>query len=267
MAETGEALRAVRPSAGFEKAYAEKLTRLVAEMSRSCIYWISAAYRADPPEMAQDESPARRMDRVMKGLSRRWLKRFDEASKELADWFARGAANRTDAQMSAILRDAGFSVKFSMTRTVNDVVRASIAENVQLIRNIPQQYLTQIQGAVMRSVSAGRDLQSLVKDLEGQHGITRRRAERIALDQNNKATAVIQDARRAEIGITEAEWLHSGGGKHPRHSHKDIMSGKTYDVARGMWDPEVKEFIRPGQLVGCRCVSRSIMPWRKAKAA
>jgi len=38
------------------------------------------------------------------------------------------------------------------------------------------------------------------------------------------------------------------------------MDGKKYDVAKGMWDPAVREYIFPGQLINCRCFSRSVIP-------
>ena len=234
----------VRPNAGFEAEYRRRLTKLVAEMQASVVYWISAAYRANEPEMAQDESPARLLERRMRGLSRRWQRRFDRASDELARFFATGAADRTDAQLKSILKRAGISVEFRISRGVNDVVQAAVAENVQLIKSIPQQYLLQVHGSVMRSVQTGRDLAGLVKEIDGHYGVTRRRAERIARDQTNKATSAVHDARRTEIGITEADWLHSGGGKHPRPTHV-AMHGKRYKIAEGMWDPAVKKYSVP----------------------
>jgi hypothetical protein len=73
-----------------------------------------------------------------------------------------------------------------------------------------------IEGLVMRSVQTGRDLGQLMKDLQEQFGVTRRRAAFVARDQNNKATASMTRARQHEPGITQAIWVHSGAGKHPR---------------------------------------------------
>ena len=256
------ALRAVRPNAGFEEAYAKKLCRLIDEMNRSCLYWIGAAYRSEPPEMAQDGSPASNLDRVIRGLVRRWSRRFDEAAKNLAEYFSKGAAERADSQLKRILREAGISVEFRMTRSVNDVVQASIAENVQLIRSIPQQYLTQVQGAVMRSVQSGRDLKSLTDDIQHQYGVTRRRAEFISCDQNNKATSAVHRARQVELGL-QAQWLHSGGGKHPRPTHLKAGEDKAiYDPREGWYDPALGKRIWPGTEPNCRCVAKTVLPWR-----
>jgi uncharacterized protein with gpF-like domain len=158
------------------------------------------------------------------------------------------------------LRDAGYSVKFKMTREMRDVMDATINEQVSLIRSIPQQYLTQVEGMVMRSVQTGRDLGTLTKDLQQQFGVTRRRAAFIARDQNNKATASMTRVRQVKLGITEAIWVHSGGGKHPRPTHLKAGREKTkYDVTKGWFDPAVGKWIFPGELPNCRCVSRSVV--------
>lgn len=253
-------LRPIHANAGIEAAYRRKLISLIEEMHASLNYWLKAAYRADPPELTQDESPAAAMRAAMRRLSRRWLKRFDVASKELADYFATAVSERSDAALKSILKKGGFAIEFRMTRAQNDVVQAIVNENVSLIKSIPQQYLTQVDGLVMRSVQAGRDLGQLTKDLQEQFGVTKRRAALISRDQNSKATAALTRARQIETGITEAIWMHSGGGRHPRPSHvKAGRDKQRYDVRDGWLDPEVGKKIFPGELINCRCVSKPVL--------
>jgi SPP1 gp7 family putative phage head morphogenesis protein len=266
-------IRAVRPNAGLEAAYRARLTGLVEEMQRSLAFWLKAAYRAKEPEaaaLAQDApegsfgagmSPAMALRDRMRKLGRQWQKRFDRLAPELAKWFATKAADRADAALRSTLRDAGFTVRFKMTAAANDVLQAQIGANVALIRSIPEQHLKNIEGAVMRSIQTGRDLGSLTKELEQTYGVTRRRAAFIARSQNNMATATITRVRQQELGITQARWLHSGGGKHPRPSHlKASRDGVIYDTSKGWLDPEVGKEIFPGELPNCRCVSRPIVP-------
>jgi uncharacterized protein with gpF-like domain len=113
---------------------------------------------------------------------------------------------------------------------------------------------------VMRSVQTGRDLGRLAKDLQKQFGVTKRRAALIARDQNNKATASMTRVRQVQLGITEAIWVHSGAGKHPRPTH--VKAGRDsvrYDVSKGWFDPDAKQWIWPGILVNCRCVSKPVI--------
>jgi SPP1 gp7 family putative phage head morphogenesis protein len=252
-------LRPVRPNIGLQMAYKRELEKLIAEMTKSLDYWLSQAYKTNQPEMALDASPAVVLKTVMSKLASRWQKRFDEAAPSLAKYFATAWYKRSDAQLRQILKDGGFSVAFKMTRPMNDVLRATVTEQVGLITNLSQQHLSQIEGAVMRSVAEGRDLFTLSKYLQKQHGITMRRAALIARDQNNKATANLQRVRQTELGITEAVWMHSHAGKTPRPTHV-ANDGKKYNIAKGWYDPAVKKRIWPGTEINCRCIGRSVVP-------
>lgn len=245
-------LRPVFPNAGIERAYRRKMQALVHEMARSYHYWLCACWRKKAPVMAQDASPAIDLEKTLRKLFRYWDRRFRAAAPKLAAYFSLAAHKRSDAVLRKILRDSGISVQFRMTRGMQDILSATLAENVGLIRSIPEQYHTQVQGLVMRSVQTGRDLHQLTRDLKQRYDITQARAELIARDQNNKATSAMNRARQAELGITEAVWLHSHGGKKPRKTHI-ANHGKRYSTAEGWYDPDpkVRKRIWPGELINC----------------
>lgn len=246
-------VRAIRPSAAVRDKYQRRLLALIDEMTTSARYWTRADYRA---EMGMDASPARALRDAMRKLSTRWSRKFDDLAEKMARDFGRDAESYSNKAFAAALRDAGFTVRFKPTRAMNESLQAVIGENVALIKSIPEQYFKNIEGAVMRSASVGGDLSQLTDYLENQAGVTRRRAEFIARDQNNKATAVYTRTRQLELGITKARWRHSAGGKHPRESHV-AFSGKTYDVTKGAFIDG--EWIYPGQLPNCRCVAESVI--------
>jgi len=210
-------------------------------------------------DMAMDELPSDQLRRLFRELSKQWRASFDTGAQELAEYFAQAASQRSDMQLKAILTKAGFAVAFKLTPAQRDILEAVVAENVTLIKSIPEQYLTAVGGAVMRSVQTGRDVGGLRKELEEQFGVTRRRASLIARDQNQKATSAFNRARQLEIGVTKARWKHSHAGKTPRPTHL-ANDGNLYDVATGWYDPHEKEWIWPGQLINCRCTSQSLFP-------
>jgi uncharacterized protein with gpF-like domain len=253
-------LRAVQPNAGIRAAYDRKLRALVLEMSRSYIYFLKAQFRQTPPAMAQDATPAKELERELRLLLERWRHRFDEAAPALAAWFAKSSRARSDAVLQKILRDAGISVRFTMTVPMRDVFDATVAENVGLIRSIPEQYHTQVQTMVMQSVKAGRDLGYLSAELEARYGITARRAALISLDQNNKATGAMQRARQTDLGLEEGVWLHSHAGKTPRKTHL-ANHGKKFSLKTGWYDPDpkVQRHILPGELIQCQCTWRAVV--------
>jgi uncharacterized protein with gpF-like domain len=265
-------LRPVRANAGIEAAYNAALQKYVDAMHKSLLYWITAQYRANPPpplaqdagmESFRDGSPANAMRRAIHRMSRRWMKAFDKGSEDLAKYFVDKATGATDVQLKAILKKAGFTVEFKATAAVNNAMQAAIGENVSLISSIAEQHLSEVEGLVMRSMQRGRDLGSLTEELTQRYDVTKRRASFIARDQANKMTSVINRTRQVELGITQARWRHSHGGKHPRQSHvaasqADGGKGKLYDVTKGcLIDGEM---IWPGELPNCRCTAQSVIP-------
>ncbi len=254
-------LAAVHPNAGVEAEFRRSLRRLIDAMNASVVYWVERSYRCNEPKAANDELPAKAMQRTLRKLARRWQVIFDRKAPALAAYFANQASDRTDAQLRAALRKSGITVRFKMTAAQRDIVAATIAQNVSLIRSIPQQYLKDVEGSVMRSVQVGHDLGKLTAELQKNYGVAYRRAAFIARDQNNKASAAHRRTRKLELGIVQDVWMHSGGGKHARPSH--LKAGRDrvrFSVAKGWYDPHEKKWIQPGELPNCRCVSKAVLP-------
>ena len=259
-------LATLHPNVGLEAEYRRRLEALVDAMARSVLFWVRAAYRANEPEIAADASPAAALSLAMRALGRRWRREFNDSAERLARYYAKAAEKRTDSALRQILKRGGFAVEFSPSRISNDVLQATIKANVALIKSIPERYIGAVEGSVMRSVQAGRDLASLTRDLRETHGIEKRRAARIARDQNNKATSAIARSRQLDLGIEEGIWMHSHGGKEPRPSHL-ANDGKRFSLKTGWFDPDERKWIMPGELVSCRCTWRPVVPGVKRSAA
>jgi uncharacterized protein with gpF-like domain len=257
-------LRTIKPNAGLEAWLRKRLQREIQAMARSINWWVGAAYRAQYERidaLAHDAAPADILQRVLASLRRRWGKRFDALGEEIATKFAQRAGDQTDNAIEAAMRAAGIRVKLQISRAQQDQLAATVQENVALIKSIPERYFTSIEGAVQRSVLAGRDIGGLTAELKAAYGVTHRRAAFIATDQNQKATAFLTKTRQQELGIELAQWVHSGAGKHKRPSHVKASEDKVvYDVALGWLDPAIGKRVWPGTEPGCRCRSRSIIP-------
>jgi len=247
----------VHGNRGVESRYKKRLTALVADMARSVEYWLTAAMRTNPSPFAADARPIKEIQKALNELADRWIKRFDEMAPKLAEAYMSSMFKATDVAFKSALRDAGWSVRFDMTPGMRDALNATIEQNIGLIKSIPQQYLTDVQGIVMRGFTAGRDLEEITKQLQQRHGVTKRRAELIARDQSNKASSVCNKARSLELGITQGVWLHSHGGKEPRPDHL-AANGKVFDLAKGMKLDD--GWVQPGELINCRCSYRAVLP-------
>ena len=259
-------LAPLRPNLGIAASYRRKLEAMVAEMQADLKRAILDQYEDRPPVMARDASPSAEMIALMRFLKANWQGRFDRLSEDLARYFVHSTATRNDAALKAMLRRAGFTVRFTMTKAQQDVITAAIGEIVSLIRSIASQHLSDVEGLVLRSASAGMDLAVIARGLQGRYDVTKKRAAFIALDQSRKATSALERTRQVELGV-KAIWLHSAGGREPRPTHV-ANSGKEYDPAEGWLDPALGYRIWPGTEINCRCVSRAVIfPGRMRAAA
>jgi SPP1 gp7 family putative phage head morphogenesis protein len=253
-------MRPARPSAALRIEYQRRLERLIDEMHRSFVYWLTATYRdrEDDIVIASDHSPARDLADQLRRRAKQWRKMFDEKAPPLARLFiSKVDQHATNATKQAAVALTGMSVSVKDTLLTNTVMQATVEENVSLIKSISADYASEVEGLVMRSVAAGRDLKTLTDELEQRYQITRRRAKLIANDQNNKATAQMARARQLSLGVTKARWLHTGGGKHPRPEHVEA-NGKVFDLDKGLYIRGKWTF--PGEDINCGCVAAPLIP-------
>ena len=88
-------------------------------------------------------------------------------------------------------------------------------------------------------------------------GMTKSRASTIALELNNKATALMEDERRIALGITHAVWLYSGTPCGNHDAEHKAANGASYRIGEGLLIGGA--WTSPGREAGCRCVSRSVI--------
>lgn len=268
-----QTIRSVSANAGVIAWYKRRLKKELDEMHHSVCYWLEAVYKARESEIvgdnlphesviAADASPTASLLERFREVSRRWLKRWNL----LAGWLAKSAIGKakstTDVSLKNAFKAAGFTVKFQASRELNTVSRALIAENVNLIKKIPQQYLSDVEGIVLRGVSMGRNLKYIREELDKRYDITTKRANLIARDQLDKATQAIQRTRDKEIGITEGIWVHMPGQKTSRETHI-AMNGKQFKLEgddKGLYDSDVGRNVLPSECPACRCVYRAVLP-------
>lgn len=265
-------LRAVKPNAGLRDEYRRRLYKLVQVMHEDVLKELTAVYEDNTPRIAMDakrKTPAEKLRETMERLKKRWGRQFDEDAEEMGNWFSRKARSNANRQRKAAFEAAdlprAFSLNFDRGRVTQDVFNAITADNVNLIKSIATRYLTEVEGLVMRSVTAGRDVKTLASELQQRYNVSKRRADLIARDQNNKATESLVRAQDTESGITHGVWIHIPGKYSSRDTHK-AMNGKKFALNEGLYDSDVGKKVLPGECVACQCTYRPILPrdiWKK----
>lgn len=246
----------------LQDKYAKELVSLVKQMTQQTMRDIKRLYgHADLKEyfatdaMAMDVTPAGQAKMLTNQLTAKFNDLFGRKAPDLAKRMVNNAdkasASATHASFKQLSGGLGIKTNI-LTEELHQVISASVAENVGLIKSIAQKYLGDVQGAVMRSITNGSGLESLQPALEKYEGMTVRRARNIAYDQTRKAYNNINKGRMQKAGVKKFEWLHTGGSQHPREMHI-ALSGQVFSFDElPVIDDDGTRGI-PGQAINCRC--------------
>lgn len=255
----------LRYNAGVESRYVLALQGMVAQMTAQVKREVIRLFKsgaaeshfgmdaAGPGPNANIGSQARIL---VNSLNNRFNALFAKKAPIIAGQMVEGAEGASKAALHASLKKmtGGLSLKTSlMTPQLKAVYKASVAQNVSLIKTISAEYLKNVEGAVMRSITTGNGLEDLVPALEEYEGYTHRKATNVALDQTRKTYNAINKGRMEDIGIKRFQWIHSGGGAHPREDHV-AMDGEVFSFDNPpVIEKRTGERGIPGQAINCRC--------------
>lgn len=259
-------LTAMRYNAGDMIWYRKQMMVLIREMNKEVRDSIVEIALDNPlaQDMSYDANPVDFFKSALRRLSSKWIDRFISMALPNATAMTDRAGGSVDKQASAEFRKMGMTINMQWTDAMLQKKDAIIAENVSLIRSIPEKYFTEVEGMVYRSIAAGGDRKALADEIYSnfskREGITRRRANNIARDQVRKSTAALFVARQQAAGITEGEWIHSGGGNEPRKKHVHA-NGKRFKLSEGLSVGDNNEYVMPGQQINCGCTFKPILPW------
>lgn len=240
--------------------YAKELDKLIKEMFDSTHYWLIANYKKESPVMAQDANILSVMEKAFSKLTKQWMSKFDDIAKKLATRFVDKAVNHSDLSLKNAFKEAGFTIDFKPSDDMKIKIAASVDENIELIKSIPQKYFDELKFIVNQGIQRGFDVGHISEQIQIKYGVTKRRAAFIARDQTNKVHSVITQQRQIDLGIKQGQWMHSHAGKKPRLSHLKAGQDKLiFDLSKGAYIDG--EWILPAQLPNCRCGWKAVLPW------
>lgn len=223
-----------------------------------------ADYQATFTQLNDDFAPVG-MDASVASQTRIWLNRlkrkwdgiFNKKAAEIADKFV----SQTDLAAQRNLDDSlktlsgGLTIKTpDMPGEMKERLTAATAENVALIKTIPEQFHRRIEGAALRSVSyPGEGAKTLLDEIRQTGTVTEKRAQFIAVDQSRKITTASNYERMKSAGIRKAVWHHSAGSAEPRELHLRL-DGQTFDLDNPpVIDEKTGQRGLPGTLPNCKC--------------
>lgn len=152
--------------------------------------------------------------------------------------------NQFDRQLKSVL---GINPLLSEP-DLNPLVDAFTAENVRLIKDIPNKMINDLEGIVRRGVVDGISTKELSQQIQDKMRSTKKRAKLIARDQINKFNGNLNKVRQKAIGVTHYVWSNSNDRRvRSRHLNGTGHGGKTFS-----WNKPPSDG-HPGQPVLCRC--------------
>jgi len=220
----------------------------------------------DADDVTPDYSVTTQSKRILNALRLKFQKLFNARVSGIVDKMLKNTLKTSAVTLSQSLKQltGGLILNTSsIPKGLEFITQAIVAENVSLIKSIPQEYFNDITGSVMRSISSGNGLFDLIPQIEKYNGITRKRATLIASDQTRKAYSAINRERLTSAGVKKFRWHHSGGSQTPRPSHvamdNVIFSFDNLPIinADNKGQPPVRGI--PGQAINCLCFMEPIV--------
>lgn len=249
--------RVINPSAPVQARYHKDLEQLITEMVEETEREVRKLFTSSEAEQffATDATIGSQARIVTNALIDKFGKLFDLKARPTAKKFAKQADRASSTAVHSSLQELSGGLSLGTRKLdpdTREILKATIEENVGLIKSIPQKYLGQVQGAVMRSITSKNGMNDLIPQLQKYKGITYRRARFIASDQTRKANANLSTGRLQKLGVEKFEWIHTAS-PHPRHLHEKL-DGQIFRFDNPpiiQKDPEIRGL--PAQLPGCRC--------------
>lgn len=155
-------------------------------------------------------------------------------------------------QFDAMLRKAYRVDIFKSEPWLADVLKNWEAENINLIRSIPQQSLDRMHGRIVAAVRRGETVRDLKAWIRKEYGVANSRAELIARDQIGKLNGQLTEERQTGIGVEKYKW-RGALDERERDEHV-IREGKVFE-----WDKPPPDG-HPGEPIQCRCWAEPILP-------
>ena len=218
---------------------------------------------------AQDASLISLTRILLNKLERKYLGLFKKVSQPWAESMINDTDRKSKSAMHSSLQklSGGLSIKTDfISGDMKETIKAAIAENVDLIRSIPQDYLRNVKGAMFRNLSQpeGQSFSglkdSIGKLLSNEARKIKNKAKNIALDQTRKVYNNLNAQRMEKVGVKKFVWRHAGGSQQPRAYHRDVLNGKVFSLDDPpVIDKKTGERGLPGHAINCKCYMEPVI--------
>lgn len=203
--------------------------------------------------------PGKRVNKMLDRISEQFYRAW--APSDLAK-LARKYAERTSTfqreqlgkQIQAKLGIDPVIAEPGLTQRIKDFT----AENVALIKSIPQQFFDQVEQRVINGIRTGERHEQMVAEIEDRYEVSESRAKLIARDQTLKFYGELNASRQQALGVDSYIWRTVNDSR-VRDDHAEL------DGTLQRWDdpPVISsrtgETGHPGDDYQCRCFADPVL--------
>lgn len=215
------------------------------------------------------QAPGRRVNKLMDSISAAFYKKFThERLERLAEKVANAVSDTQRKQLvSQLQRAIGVPLESVGDKRLGARIKQFTADNVGLIKNVPQQMFDEVEKKVLQGMSLGKRHSEILADVSERFGVAESRVKLIARDQVLKFNGALNAARQQQLGIERYVWRTAGdervrgtpGGENPKGTHYD-RDGETYSWDDPPGDPtDPADGGHPGQAINCRCWAEPLL--------
>jgi SPP1 gp7 family putative phage head morphogenesis protein len=258
----------LRPAVTISDDYAKTIVSEIELFYRDVLREVKAAFREGNPLHAMDATNTYEARTRLNKLNDKWASRFNDLAKtatgRMIERIKKNSTVTINMSLRTVAKDFEIDTSFSDDR-MRDVIAASTQEAANLIKLIPEKFLGEVQGQVMRSITSGQGLKDLVPYMTKRYNGDIKWARHVALDQTRKAYTNITTIALRKAGAESFIWIHTGGSAHPRQEHI-AMSGKEYRYDDPpVIDKRTGEKGLPSVAPFCRCIAKPVFTWSKTE--
>ncbi|QDJ57263.1 phage head morphogenesis protein [Bordetella hinzii] len=176
----------------------------------------------------------------------------DGTAQGLVAMVARRVEKYNKEQYHRLLRRAYGVDVFKAEPRLAKILLPWEAENIGLIKSIPEQYLDTLHGRVVAAVRKGTSLRDMTAQIRDTYDLPRNRAELIARDQIGKLNGGLTEYRQTNIGVKKYRWR---GVLDERERDEHVArEGQEFE-----WDNPPADG-HPGKPIRCRCWAEAVLP-------
>lgn len=275
MKERAKALRALESNRGLAIAAGKRIRAIVNQFEKAYkkeALKIAAKYCKNEVQDAAISVVPSELEIALAALAAKQSMGMGSNAKQVSRWYCRQLLRNISADQKRALKKAGISTAWLKQKWTVQIVRGqyvapSVAKklpeqveaNAALITKLCERSAQKVQNAIAEGISKGYNLSRLTEKINSLENMDEARAARVALDQSCKLNQFIQVENSKALGVKEGIWVHVPGQYESRASHMK-MNGKKFDLEKGMYDPDVEDYVQPGQLPYCRCCFKAILP-------